>query len=228
MTTWNNCTSDVYYSNEAPTLRDPGYEVSITNDEIVVSYKGNTGRVNYRGKDLGGGHYELVAPEVDGQAMLHRYGNSKLLTGSWAEGGWHGMWRIYLEGATEEDTDDVVKLTSMVDEDIEDIEVPKKRPKKTAAPTKSVVTKTPAAYKKAPGSNFIFGGRIKKGMTYQDVLTVVGVGNLYAVKPIFAMAMPRATSVMSYNSRGIPSAHLIGFDVNQVVIETIQIALGSL
>jgi len=96
MTIWKNCHSDVYYANDRPDLKDSGYEVRITGDELVISYEGEVGWVNYTGKDLGGGHFELASPEVNGRAMLHRVADSAILEGSWSEDGEHGMWRVHL------------------------------------------------------------------------------------------------------------------------------------
>lgn len=96
MTIWKNCRVDLYYSDDTPELNDPGYEVRLTEDELVISYEGEVGWVNWKGQDLGGGHFEMVSPEVEGRAMLHRYGGSEILEGYWNEGGDHGMWRIRL------------------------------------------------------------------------------------------------------------------------------------
>lgn len=102
MTIWKNCHSDIYYANskDKPIFDDPGYEVRITDDTLVVSYEGEDGWVNYSGKDMGGGHYDLSAPEVNGRAMLHRASDSAILEGNWVENGYRGMWRIYLADAT--------------------------------------------------------------------------------------------------------------------------------
>lgn len=96
MTIWKNCRVDLYYSDDNPELNDAGYEVRLTGEELVVSYEGAVGWVNWKGKDLGGGHFEMVSPEVEGRAMLHRYGVSEILEGNWNEAGDHGMWRIRL------------------------------------------------------------------------------------------------------------------------------------
>lgn len=96
MTIWKNCRADIYYSHCEPELSDSDYEVRLTGNELVISYEGEVGWVNWRGHDLGGGHYEMSSPEVEGRAMLHRHGDSEILEGNWSEGGDHGMWRIYL------------------------------------------------------------------------------------------------------------------------------------
>lgn len=98
MTIWKNCTVDIYYRADEPELNDPGYEVRITEDEMVISYEGEHGWVNYAGRNLGGGHYALAAPEVHGRAMLHRAPDSEILNGVWDEDGASGMWRVYLRG----------------------------------------------------------------------------------------------------------------------------------
>ena len=96
MTIWKNCIADIYYQDGKAELRDPGYEVRITGDELVVSYEGDQGWVNYKGNDLGFGHYELYCQNVDGRSMLHRMADSEILEGNWSESGCFGMWRIYL------------------------------------------------------------------------------------------------------------------------------------
>ncbi|MEI8155645.1 MAG: hypothetical protein WCH60_02180 [Burkholderiales bacterium] len=96
MTIWKNCRADLYYNDGTPELKDPGYEVRLSDTELVISYEGDDGWVNWKGHDLGGGHFEMVSPEVEGRALLHRFGDSEILEGNWTEGGDHGMWRIYL------------------------------------------------------------------------------------------------------------------------------------
>jgi len=96
MTTWKNCRADLYYADEGAQLNDPGYEVRILDAEMVISYEGETGWVNYAGRDMGGGHFALHSPEVDGRAMLHRAPDSEIIEGNWSEDGCHGMWRLHL------------------------------------------------------------------------------------------------------------------------------------
>ena len=96
MTIWMNCLCDIYYQDDAPALRDPGYQIRIDADELVISYESEDGWVNYKGKDLGGGHYALVADTVEGRGMLHRAPESDILEGCWEENGAFGMWRLYL------------------------------------------------------------------------------------------------------------------------------------
>jgi hypothetical protein len=93
---WKNCICDIYYTTDAAELNDPGYEVRIDGEVIVLSYESETGWVNYRGRDTGGGHYLLTAPEVKGRGMLHRLPDAEILEGNWEEDGCHGMWRVYL------------------------------------------------------------------------------------------------------------------------------------
>lgn len=100
MTVWKNCSCDIYYAGDEAELRDPGYEVRLDGDELVVSYEGDSGWVVYRGTDLGGGHYVLSAPEVDGRAVLHRIPKGENLEGFWEEGRTRGMWRVYLDGVS--------------------------------------------------------------------------------------------------------------------------------
>lgn len=96
MTIWKNCTCDLYYQDEGAALRDPGYEVRIDGDELVISYEGDQGWINYKGKDQGGGHYALTADVVNGRALVHRAPDAEIVEGCWEEDGCFGMWRFYL------------------------------------------------------------------------------------------------------------------------------------
>lgn len=95
-TTWNNCTCDIYYRDERPVLNDPGYAIRIEGDELTICYKGSQGQITYKGKDLGGGHYELTADLVEGNASVHRAPSAGVISGSWNEQGYSGMWRFHL------------------------------------------------------------------------------------------------------------------------------------
>ena len=96
MAIWKNCTCDIYYQDEGAALRDPGYEVRIDGDELVISYEGDQGWINYKGKDQGGGHYALTADVVNGRALVHRAPDAEIVEGCWDEDGCFGMWRFYL------------------------------------------------------------------------------------------------------------------------------------
>ena len=96
MAIWKNCTCDIYYQDEGAALRDPGYEVRIDGDELVISYEGDQGWINYKGKDQGGGHYALTADVVNGRALVHRAPDAEIVEGCWEEDGCFGMWRFYL------------------------------------------------------------------------------------------------------------------------------------
>jgi hypothetical protein len=97
MTAWNNCTVDtLYYNEEAAVTNESGYEVKIDDKEIVVSYEDDIGRVEYRGKNKGTGHFQLACPERKGEASLHQFAGSAILEGYWVESGYRGMWRITL------------------------------------------------------------------------------------------------------------------------------------
>jgi hypothetical protein len=98
MATWNNCIADILYYDETPAdTNDDGYIVRMTDDTIEVAYDGEDGPVCYRGRNSGDGHFDLVAPEVDGRASLHFFPNSHFMEGYWQEGDTRGMWRIALK-----------------------------------------------------------------------------------------------------------------------------------
>ena len=85
----------LYYSNEAASEWYPCV-VRIDNTDILVEYE-DGGIVQYRGCNNGDGHFELYAPDINGNATLHMCKDGQTLEGSWVEGGIRGMWRIYLE-----------------------------------------------------------------------------------------------------------------------------------
>ncbi len=96
MSIWKNSICDIYYRSGGNDLDDTGYEIRITDNELVISYENEAGWVNYKGMDLGHGHYLLTAPAVNGRAFIHHLENSDILEGSWEEDGEQGMWRIHL------------------------------------------------------------------------------------------------------------------------------------
>lgn len=96
MTIWKNCTADLYYNDDTPELRDPGYEVRLEGDELVISYQSDGRWISYKGQDQGGGHYPLTADSIQGSAMLHRAPDAEILEGYWSENGSSGMWLVYL------------------------------------------------------------------------------------------------------------------------------------
>lgn len=97
---WKNCKADFYYQDgSAAYLQEPGYDVRIDDETIVVSYEDEEGHVVYRGINNGDGHYELSAPERRGTATLHRSPDSDVLEGFWIEDGARGMWAIFLDEA---------------------------------------------------------------------------------------------------------------------------------
>lgn len=97
MAIYKNCTCDIYYQDEGAALNDPGYEVRIDWDELVISYEGDHGWINYQGKDLGGGHYSLTADTVNGRSLVHRATpDAEIIEGCWEEDGCFGMWRFHL------------------------------------------------------------------------------------------------------------------------------------
>jgi len=87
---------DSVYYDDMPAYEGENCEVKIDGDEIVVSYKDEQGRVLYKGREKGQGHYILECPERRGKASLHRFPEEKFLDGYWVEEGTRGFWRIYL------------------------------------------------------------------------------------------------------------------------------------
>ena len=67
-------------------------------------------------------------------------------------------------------------------------------------------------------SKRILWNQIKIGMAIAEVLGIVGEGNLYTVRPVFEFALPKAKKVMSFDSCGVPSGVLIGFDESDIVM----------
>lgn len=98
MKIWKNCIADIlYYSSDSATMRNEGYIVSLSDNDIKVAYDDERGAVCYHGKHHGDGHFELTAPERDGRASLHRFPNSNYMEGYWLENNVQGMWRIELK-----------------------------------------------------------------------------------------------------------------------------------
>lgn len=91
---WENSKMTTAFYEGSPSATTP-CDIRITGEEIVVCYE-DDGPIEYRGKDLGGGHYILACPEVGGKATLHRAPDSLFLEGFWLESGAQGMWRIEL------------------------------------------------------------------------------------------------------------------------------------
>jgi hypothetical protein len=97
MEIWEECRMEVVYCDDTPPEYYPRCEVRF--DEaggIVVTYRDQDGPVEYRGKDLGVGHFELRSADRQGHATLHRSPNSRILEGYWQEGGYRGFSRIEL------------------------------------------------------------------------------------------------------------------------------------
>lgn len=96
MPIWNNCRVDILYYDDKADL-DEQCEVKIEKDSIVFSYDPEgDGPVVYKGNNNGDGHFELKAPERNGQSSLHMSENGTILEGFWMEDGLKGMWRIRL------------------------------------------------------------------------------------------------------------------------------------
>jgi hypothetical protein len=91
MPTWKNSSMDTFFSGEQSTC-----EVRISAFEIVVSYQDNDRTLEYKGKEIAPGHFELTSAETGGKASLHRSPDNEWLEGSWLEGEREGMWRIRL------------------------------------------------------------------------------------------------------------------------------------
>ena len=71
-------------------------EAVLDGTRIAISYEGDDGVVNYAGEEVAPGHFRLTAPEVEGVASLHRFGEEPLLIGMWREGEEEGFWKIRL------------------------------------------------------------------------------------------------------------------------------------
>jgi hypothetical protein len=95
MSVWNKSRMQTVYYDNDPSEEDE-CDVKIDSKEIVVSYRDDSGFVNYRGKNDGTGHFELLAPERNGRATLHMFKDSSILEGFWEQEGYRGFWRIYL------------------------------------------------------------------------------------------------------------------------------------
>lgn len=96
MLLWSNSKmSTLYYSDEFASENYP-CEVKMDENEIIVEYEQDDEYVQYRGKSIGNGHFELHCPDKNGRASLHMFPNSTILEGSWVEDTFRGMWKINL------------------------------------------------------------------------------------------------------------------------------------
>ena len=97
MTIWQNAKmTSLYYSSE---LASEDYPCVVRLDEnrILVEYLDSNGIRQYAGRDYGNGHFQLEGVGFPGKASLHMFPESVILEGSWVEGSYRGMWRIWLE-----------------------------------------------------------------------------------------------------------------------------------
>ena len=97
MSIWKDCKASIlYFSKDAAAENEP-CTVKITQEAILVEYiDEDDGLIQYKGKNNGDGHFQLVSEKVRGRATLHRFAESTLLEGSWVEDGERGMWKIDL------------------------------------------------------------------------------------------------------------------------------------
>jgi hypothetical protein len=92
---FNNSQYDSLFYHEAAKTGHP-CKVRIGGGHIELSYEDDGAVVKYVGFEVGQGHFELRAPEVQGTATLHMFENGKYMEGHWREGQYHGMWRVTL------------------------------------------------------------------------------------------------------------------------------------
>jgi len=72
-------------------------EVLIDKTKIVISwYDDDYGRVIYRGKNNGDGHFYLTSTNPPGNSYLHRFPGSDILSGYNVEEGYDYFWKIDL------------------------------------------------------------------------------------------------------------------------------------
>jgi hypothetical protein len=93
---WRNARADIFFYDAAAETAVP-CEVKIDADSVVISYRDETGWINYSGPNSGSGHFELRADRVDGRSSMHMFPGSAFLEGFWIEEGQRGMWRISLQ-----------------------------------------------------------------------------------------------------------------------------------
>lgn len=98
MTTRYNAKFDTLYYDSRASINEP-CEVIVADNELTVSYYDEDleSYAVYKGKEIAPGHFDLVAPMVNGRATLHRFPGADILVGEWMEGGYRGMWRIELD-----------------------------------------------------------------------------------------------------------------------------------
>jgi hypothetical protein len=89
-----DCRMETFHGDDTPSEMWP-CSVRIGALSIVIEYQ-DDGTVTYRGRAEAPGHYSLECVALGGRATLHRAPGSPVLEGFWNEGGYRGMWRIYL------------------------------------------------------------------------------------------------------------------------------------
>ena len=94
MTSYPKSTMETFYFGKASVADE--VDVVISDSRISISYRVDNGWVTYKGEEQGTGHYRVASSEVAGKGTLHRFGDEKLLEGSWYESGSYGTWRIEL------------------------------------------------------------------------------------------------------------------------------------
>jgi hypothetical protein len=101
---WGFSTMETYFGDDTAMDRDR-CQVRITDSEIEVFYEEEEideakvyGKV-YRGAGIGQGHFGLNAQDGDGDAILRRVPDGRILVGWWTESGLEGKWRIILSDA---------------------------------------------------------------------------------------------------------------------------------
>ncbi len=96
MPVFGKCLMDILFYDKTPAYEREPCQVRLDEKKIVVTYEEDGGYIEYSGKNDGTGHFELLAPGVDGRASLHMFPAGNILEGYWLESGHRGMWRITL------------------------------------------------------------------------------------------------------------------------------------
>lgn len=90
---WKSCKVITYYDHD--TCSHDTCDVKLDRN-LLIEYLDEGQIISYRGPNDGSGHFLLKSGDVGGSATLHLNPEHLVLEGSWSEGGYNGMWKIFL------------------------------------------------------------------------------------------------------------------------------------
>lgn len=83
----------LYYEADEADVNWP-CKVRFDGKQLVIQYEEENEIVTYQGAEHGDGHYVVTNFGEGCRATLHRFPDSPILEGFWADSSYRGMWRI--------------------------------------------------------------------------------------------------------------------------------------